>query len=40
MKINQQYIDEQIKKYPKFANTLAEAEQDVAIALELAKLRE
>jgi transcriptional regulator with XRE-family HTH domain len=40
MKTHRQYIDEQIKKNPKFADTLAEAEQDVAIAVELAKLRE
>jgi transcriptional regulator with XRE-family HTH domain len=40
MKTHRQYIDEQIKKHPKFADTLAEAEQGVAIAVELAKLRE
>lgn len=40
MKTHRQYIDEQIKNHPKFANTLAEAEQDVAIAVELAKLCE
>ncbi len=40
MKTHRQYIDEQIKKNPKFADTLAEAEQEVAIAVELAKLRE
>lgn len=40
MKTHRQYIDEQIKKNPKFADTLAEAEQEVAIAVELARLRE
>jgi transcriptional regulator with XRE-family HTH domain len=40
MKTHRQYIDEQIKKNPKFAGTLAEADQEVAIAVELAKLRE
>lgn len=40
MKTHRQYIDEQIKKNPKFADTLAEAEQEVAVAVELAKLRE
>jgi transcriptional regulator with XRE-family HTH domain len=40
MKTHRQYIDEQIKKDPKFAEHLAEAEQEVAIAVELAKLRE
>ena len=40
MKTHRQYINEQIKKTPKFAKDLAEAEQEVAIAVELAKLRE
>lgn len=40
MKTHRQYIDEQIKKNPKFAETLATAEQEVAIAVELARLRE
>ncbi len=40
MKTHRQYVDEQIKKNPKFAETLAKAEQEVAIAVALAKLRE
>jgi|SRR5712691_4166018 transcriptional regulator with XRE-family HTH domain len=40
MKTHREYIKEQIKKNPKFAKDLAEAEQEVAIAVELAKLRE
>ena len=40
MKTHRQYVDEQIKKSPKFAQDLAEAEQEVAIAVDLAKLRE
>lgn len=40
MRTHPQYIDEQIKKNPKFAHTLAAADQEVAIAVELAKLRE
>jgi len=40
MKTHRQYIDEQMKKNPKFADTLTKAEQEVAIAVELAKLRE
>ena len=40
MKTHRQYIDEQIKKDPKFGEDLAKAEQEVAIAVELAKLRE
>jgi transcriptional regulator with XRE-family HTH domain len=40
MKTHRQYIDEQIKKNPKFDETLANAEQEVAIAVELARLRE
>lgn len=37
---HRQYINEQIKKDPKFADALAKAEQEVTIAVELAKLRE
>ncbi|MBI5314738.1 MAG: helix-turn-helix transcriptional regulator [Nitrospirae bacterium] len=40
MKTHRQYIDEQMKKDPKFADALTKAEQEVGIALELAKLRE
>jgi len=40
MKTHKQYINEQIKKDPKFAESLAKAEQEVGIAVELAKLRE
>ncbi len=40
MKTHRQYIDEQIKKNPQFAEELAEAEREVAIAVQLAKLRE
>ena len=40
MKTHREYINEQIKKNSKFAKDLAEAEQEVAIAVELAKLRE
>jgi transcriptional regulator with XRE-family HTH domain len=40
MKTHRQYVNEQIKKHPKFAEDLAEAERDVAIAVELARLRE
>ena len=40
MKTHRQYIDGQIKKTPKFAVELAAANQEVAIAVELAKLRE
>jgi predicted transcriptional regulator len=40
MKTNREYIKEQIKKNPKFADDLAEADREVAIAVELAKLRE
>ena len=40
MKTHRQYIDAQIKKNPKFAEALAEADQEVAIAVELARLRE
>lgn len=40
MKTHRQYIDEQLKKSPKFADDLAEAEQEVAIAVQLANLRE
>jgi predicted transcriptional regulator len=40
MKTHRQYVIEQIKKTPKFAKDLAEAQQEVAIAVELAKLRE
>ena len=37
MKTHRQYIDEQIKKNPQFAEELAEAEREVAIAVQLAK---
>lgn len=40
MKTHRQYIAEQIHKKPAFAEDLAEAERDVTIAVELAKLRE
>lgn len=40
MKTHKQYIDEQVKKNPKFAEDLSNADRDVAIAVELAKLRE
>jgi predicted transcriptional regulator len=40
MKRHREYIREQIKKNPKFADDLAEADREVAIAVELAKLRE
>jgi predicted XRE-type DNA-binding protein len=40
MKTHRQYINEQIKKEPKFAEALAKAEQEVGIAVELAKLWE
>ena len=40
MKTHRQYINEQIKKDPKFADALAKAEQEVGIAMELANLRE
>jgi ribosome-binding protein aMBF1 (putative translation factor) len=40
MKTHRQYINEQIKKEPKIAEALARAEQEVGIAVELAKLRE
>lgn len=40
MKTHRQYVNEQIKKNPKFAEHLAEAEQEVAIAVALARLRE
>lgn len=40
MKTHKQYINEQIKKEPKFAEALAKAEQEVGIAVELARLRE
>jgi len=40
MKTHRQYIDEQNKKHAKFAADLAEADREVAIAVELAKLRE
>jgi transcriptional regulator with XRE-family HTH domain len=40
MKTHRQYIHEQIKKEPKFAEALAKAEQEVGIAVELARLRE
>jgi hypothetical protein len=38
MKTHREYIDEQIRKKPAFAHDLADAEKDVAIAVELAKL--
>ncbi len=37
MNTHRQYINEQIKKEPKFAEALAKAEQEVGIAVELAK---
>ncbi len=40
MKTHRQYINEQIKKEPKFAEALGKAEQEVGIAVELARLRE
>ncbi len=40
MNTHRQYINEQIKKEPKFAEALAKAEQEVGIAVELARLRE
>ena len=40
MKTHRQYINEQVKKNPKFAEDLSEADRDVTIAVELAKLRE
>ena len=40
MKTHRQYLDEQIKKRPKFAKDLAEADREVAIAVGLATLRE
>jgi len=40
MKTHRRYIDEQMKKDPQFGEEFAKAEQEVAIAVELAKLRE
>ena len=40
MKTHRQYINEQIRKEPKFAEALAKAEHEVGIAMELARLRE
>lgn len=40
MNTHRQYISEQIRKEPKFAEALAKAEQEVGIAVELARLRE
>jgi transcriptional regulator with XRE-family HTH domain len=40
MKTHRQYIEEKIRKSPKFAGELAEADRDVEIAVELAKLRQ
>ncbi len=40
MKTHRQYINEQIKKDPKFADAVAKAEQEVGIAVVLANLRE
>lgn len=40
MNTHRQYINEQIRKEPKFAKALAKAEQEVGIAVELGKLRE
>lgn len=40
MKSHRKYIKEQISKNPKFGTDLAEADREVAIAVELAKLRE
>ena len=40
MNTHRQYINEQIRKEPKFAEALAKAEHEVGIAMELARLRE
>lgn len=40
MKPHRQYVAEQIKKKPAFAEDLAEAEREVVLAVEMAKLRE
>jgi hypothetical protein len=40
MNTHRQYINEQIRKEPKFVEALAKAEQEVGIAVELARLRE
>lgn len=40
MKPHRQYVTEQIKEKPAFAEDLAEAECEVALAVEMAKLRE
>jgi transcriptional regulator with XRE-family HTH domain len=40
MKTHRTYIEEQVNKEPKFAAQVAEADQEVAIAVELARLRE
>lgn len=40
MKTHRQYVAEQIKKKPAFAEDLAEAEREVALAVQMAKLRE
>ena len=37
MKTHRQYINEQMRKEPKVAKALAKAEQEVGIAVELAK---
>jgi len=37
MKTHRQYINELIKKEPKFAEALAKADHEVGIAMELAK---
>jgi transcriptional regulator with XRE-family HTH domain len=40
MKPLRRYVDEQIKKNPDFAKELEEAEADVRLAIELARVRE
>jgi transcriptional regulator with XRE-family HTH domain len=40
MKTHRAYIEEQVNKEPKFAAQLAEADREVALAVQLAKLRE
>lgn len=37
MNTHRQYINEQIRKEPKFAEALAKADHEVGIAMELAK---
>lgn len=40
MKALRRYVDEQIKKSPNFANELEEADAEVRLAIELARVRE